>query len=124
MVGNAEKWLGGGIVILLIIFVFSNGGLKGFVVQDIIRRNLKDPDSAKFHSTEKVWEKKHLALFEVDFSAKNGFGGMDRAAYCVCLNNKKDLYQIISTDGGCETSGRIPASGNSMSMICESYYEE
>lgn len=113
-----------GLGIFFMTFVFIKGcnayiGSKTFIAEQTIRQNLKDPDSAKFNSTSVVWEKDNLSLVETDVSARNGFGGVTRATYCVCVNKKAESGRLIS-EGNCGV-GRGLATASAATLMCGSY---
>jgi hypothetical protein len=101
---------------------FSSGGKPGLLAEDIVRQGLKDPGSADFHSTKVVWSKSDLALVESDVSAKNGFGGIVRSHFCVCINSKTSQGIVLDSETGCGVSEREPAS-TGISQICESSFK-
>lgn len=102
---------------------FSSGGKPGLLAEDIIRQGLKDPGSAEFHSTKVIWSKSDLSLVESDVSAKNGFGGMVRSRFCVCINGKTSQGIVLGSETGCGASDRIPASVAAISNLCETTFK-
>lgn len=117
------KWFPFIAAVLFAYVWFSSGGKPGLLAEDIIRQGLKDPKSAEFHDTKVVWSKSDLSLVESDVSAKNGFGGMVRSRFCVCINGKTSQGIVLGSESGCGGSERVPASNLAVGQICESSFK-
>lgn len=75
-------------------------GTAEIMAQKFVKRELRDPDSAKFTQTLTVRESPNSCSYLVRgrFSAKNGFGGMTGGVYIVEMRKAKGQNSWSAVD--------------------------
>jgi hypothetical protein len=78
-----------------IVDKYSQADLSAIEVVNSLKSVLKNPDSLQLHSIKVGEISKSINKVEIDFSAQNGFGGMNRDTFYIEVNNGKvDLTQF------------------------------
>lgn len=69
----------------------GSDGMAEIMAEKFVKRELRDPDSAKFEKTVAKRDAKDDCVYIVQgkFSAKNGFGGMNRGVFITEMRKKR-----------------------------------
>lgn len=105
-------------VVLFKVQKESMGGEEGMLAYDLVLQSLKDPTSASWNHVNIIWKRDGKGLVELDISAKNGFGGVLRSEFCICVDAKRSLGKVLSEEGGC--GSRMPATQDVYKNECSS----
>lgn len=96
---NAAGWIGAATTLLLAMITLAgcesdpcgSEGLAKVMAEKFVKRELRDPGSAKFENTSAKRSADDACVYVVQgmFSAKNGFGGTNRGVFITEMRKRR-----------------------------------